>query len=145
MTRVRMLILAVCVVSFFAAGRVARAEGVLEKLTGTWNVDFAKSTALPDIAEGDKEKLNLAGQNGLKISLTLNAEGAATVKIASPGAEEQNIKAEFKVLAEDDKGAFIHSITGGGQKKERVAVTYRNEKEAKIWFADIGYPLVFVK
>jgi hypothetical protein len=140
-----MLLVVVCAVSLFAAGRVARAEGVLEKLAGTWSVDFAKSTALPDIEAADKQKLTAAGQNGLKISLKLEEGGAASVTIASPGAEAQVIKAEFKVLAEDDKGAFIHSITGGGQKKERVAVTYRGGGEAKIWFADIGYPLVFVK
>jgi hypothetical protein len=94
------------------------------------------------MSQEEKELAARAEERGLQVKLAIDGTALeATVSLRDKPA--QVVPYQLKVLAEDNKGAFLLSIAPGGVKKSRVQVTYLDNNDLKIWFAEIGYPLIF--
>lgn len=146
MTRVlpfaALLVLAIGAASFTAAAR-ADEDTVWKKISGTWEVDYDATVDLPELKQEEKDQIRGTKAAGVKISIVV-AKGEATLHIVT-AQEKSKLMAEWRIVSEDEKGAFVESLTGNGARKERVSITYLKGGLLKYAFADMPFPLVMKK
>lgn len=147
MTRVlpiaAMFLLAIGAASMTVSTARADDADVWDKITGDWVVDFDATAELPELKDAEKAQVKGTKAAGVKIMIAVS-KGAAELQIHSPN-DKSKLAAEWRIVSEDAKGAFIESLTGGGARKERVSVTYLPGGTLKYAFADMPFPLVMKK